>query len=1695
MSQFRPAPSPEEAVALKQWERAIEWWDDNAFSPLDERDHLEVRQCFAFTVDMNDYPTTATRFIDISKDDDTAQNNFLLMLVFLYLVNAMYIRTSIASAREEDDDDEGDEADAIDPPRRGDAPPRAAAANRPDPEASMDSGPNKRQRVKPDLDAVVAEPEQEAPQGVDQETRVRKLLNICRQRGIPIDDIQQAQIDDLAMRADVIARRILDHMQAEEEIPKYWFAVEYVPDREYDDPKKSFIAGIFGKHRYSAFNNLLNRSRTRYWTFHFLTTSTHDFNRELGGLLAKNLYAEFAKPETTVGLTTGQRRNIQQRITGNKKKAADIIGSAENLNGDNGPKIGEKRRRDLSGGGDGSRLGRSAQMLYPWRRYEVVTPEIMADIASNYLGVNVHKIHDDKQESIMPAIAAWSPMHACNVFSELEAIKRRMPGDIGDLQSIYQYSNHGTYFMPTPENIVPTPGGPGGGGYPGASVRPPLYYWRPPYKDRVIFMRINRAKPSNLTMRKFPDQTILSANPFETLYPAMTSRKVCTASHQRIFSGINGMTDDSMTIDEVHMQTGETHQQIIPAPEDPAASSAIVSTRNGAAPRFPPFPRIAGVLYRDTQMLRSKIERSRTALHTSLRRISVDGSYARRIASGALFSSDELEFAEQELVRFEKQYELFDRWNSANLRAMAGYGDVLRDFVAEMTTVNRTQLTNAMSMERPQIERIKPAAPFQISEFLAGPANSYQSYEIFNKLRDQNSAFLKILKPFLDDRTNGLSQKERCCLYKIYQMHAMRVWDMMARGSDSFLPDAAREVYRYIEQNDAYNPQKRPRNIMRKMDQSMDMLSNSLAWFMLHYRTTMAAARPDLLQLAVLTTYDASRPAYDIHMNLCFAGEGGVAKSWTFMMATTLRIPKTYIEVTGETGAANRTSSGAKENWNVMVHHEIERKRFMGENEAGVGDPVIKQIMDRGVSVTRTVVMDKDTNEVKHAMRFMERVGAHFWCANFSLVNVHNSMSDRTIVINMPPSDRIVTAILSEQTKHRENDEHYQTQLYLHRWIQAVVHEIWMAVGLCIIPPPSATLLFVAMHFINERMVKAGIRPFRPREILKFRLLGCILVILNAVISNFLVQGGRYYNRPVTEETIVSLAPQLYMTSTQVIQTIKILSPHFIMQGEDALRAAFVYMADQRKRATGSAAVCYVIDQSAQRYGGGGGGGGGRSRGGDDFQYDNDGMPTTAFERATGGDAPIDWNYQKFVVSIKELMSFVHIQEGGDSLTQHEILSTITELSKRVIKAPPYVRNPMGGEMADPIVSVRNPHDNCGCSGADFCKKHAPQDIPLLKERHNGREMVLLVSTAWLRTEKSNSAATVIHEALYDFFNHRYQPGLHCTTDYSKEFPGTFNTMKIVAPDPDNDNRPIFEVPNLQKLTEQEHRFMHERGRSFDADREEIDDDEFNLWIADRFSLKQPFDVYAALAHQKMLYPYQGKVTQRDLVGVLYSVGHKLNWVGGDAPLFDPNDPLLADYNDEDDLDVPDRDFMVPSEDDPRNKQVPLREEMCESSERFKMVAYTPECIELRQDLYEARISTNTMVGKYPEDVRATMMNRERNAPPIGKEMLTISLIKQLNVTEDEIVALNALRQNIHQRRSDLRSQILARQGERVFATRFPGCSPSGGYTYPPLSIHSSPSSYSPSSVCKKHGPPFIDACDPSSLLESLRDDLLAQTK
>ena len=615
--------------------------------------------------------------------------------------------------------------------------------------------------------------------------------------------------------------------------------------------------------------------------------------------------------------------------------------------------------------------------------------------------------------------------------------------------------------------------------------------------------------------------------------------------------------------------------------------------------------------------------------------------------------------------------------------------------------------------------------------------------------------------------------------------------------------------------------------------------------------------------------------------------------------------------------------------------------------------------------------------------------------------------------------------------------------------------------------------------------------------------MACNLCILNAVVTNFLIQGGRYYNKPVTAEAIVSLGPQLYITSTQVIQTIKMLTPYFIMQGEDLLRASLRCVSEHRKQASNSVSCCYAYDDSIRFLKTGMSYGQGGSRHDDRGEAPGEhGASSRMFGNQTEA---IDWNYQKFQLSVTELMNYVRMQEGSDRATEHMLSMTINDLCQRNILARPYVRKPMACDTDDPVPAEPNSFDSCPCTvgqGGEHCKDHSPREIPIIKRHKNSFSEVLLVSTEWLMKSKSDSAVTVIDDALYDFFNHRYQPSIKCTAGYSEEHCGTFDVFEIVAPAPEDDQRPVFTVPNMHKLTEQEHRFIHERGMADDLDQPEITDEDFEreFYTADTFILKQRFDDYAALARRTLQYPCNEKITLRDLAKVLYSVGEKLGWVDDESPLcsvkYDPEDPHFLRYDDTEDLDVPTEDFMVPSEKDPK-VTVDIRDELDLTLSDFKMVMSTPDYLETRQDIYETRVNQNTLVGKYPDDLRASLISQERNRLTVSLDDALISghrtmpLTKQLNTSDADIQKLMDSHAVIGKKRSDLRAKLI----EKMFVKSQMTQTYTDAACYSVDHIQASPSNYSPKSRVNVHESPHRDAFDPTNLADMLRMSLVVDVR
>ena len=1663
-TQFRPPPNPEEVQRTRQYEELRDWVGDILPSPLDESGSLWVRQVFAFTVSMADYPITARGFADTKAGDNAVENRKLLLWLFCYLCDAFRIRTSYprlqSSGLDASDDDKED-------PSSGE---EGYGSSEDESDGSASSTSRKRKKKhKKKKKKHKRTPEEEVAREQSRVERVRSKLQRqmhfavareealrgeCERFDIDIQDI--LEVDDVSMRAQAMADRLkLEISREDEDAPQHWCAIEYVPDNTFDGKEQEYAVDIFDQEDpFRIYNKLSAPWRPCNWTFIFATTSRANLTSELSVLLSRNLLASFRLPEATVDLSLSQKCALQQAMSQNVAGSdANIQKAMELIEGRTSMKA-NKRKREQGNNSASAALkavnnaaraatpafggGNKEPVRYSWRGYEQVTPKQLAKMASVYLDMPVEQLYSERGWCHTAVCSMDSPLDANNLFSQAVAVSRRALR-ASETQSLMYYGrNRHVYYKPNKAHASKD------------AEKRGLYKWTPPQPGRLLWFDPASMNPATVAHRNFPDRRSLDSNVFYDLYPKL---RKCTVS----------------------VLTGEAE-----LPGDEVASDDIRPSE--------PIPMcVAGVSYADADVLSSKIESTTKALQLVVRQPHTMRTYETRVQRGELFGEAELDDARAELARYSEQLDIYTGWCKAHASVMAGFASVSRQFAEDYVRYSKLgPLPDGRTAELSAgALYATPRAPFILSQYLKEADTGASDYEIFNVLRSKNETLYDQIRPILEDRENGLSPLQRCCLYKIYQRALVQQWNLMARSSVAKLPEASRNTYAFIEEHNIYAVENRP-TLFRKINQDMGMLSNVLASLLLHYQNTLKAARPELVLLAMISSLDASRNEYNIHLNVLLAGPAGQSKSFTLVMMCLLRILGTYREVTGQTDASNRTNIGAKLNHMVEVRHEMDSDFFFGQGQDRTGNCEVKQKLDRQQVVTQAAHWNSKSGNVTNLTRVVESVGIICGCTNLTTDGLHGSMSDRMIVVNIPPGEMILTAMLAEHLKLAESQKDYKMQIYTHRWLQAIIHEIWTMIGLCIVPQPNTTLLFILMHFINDRMATAGIRPFRPREILKMKLCACILMLIDVVTRNFLVAGGRFVDKPVTPETLVALGPEMYITSSQAIQTVLTFAPYFTMEGEDQLRTVLKEQTERKKMMMGSAAACYAPLEpipGAAPY---------RRQGGNvPFVAPNQSAPN----RPNHAPAPIyasptqvNWNRQQFNFVGDELMHLVRAKPGAEKLTKSSLDKTIRHLTERTILASPYVRDEGAEETSDPYpcVKIRGEHCPCWERPEGFCKKHTTTRIPVIMRTTNGHSEGLAVSTAWLMQKVNTSPMTVITEALKSFFDHRYQPSIKCSGSHSTTHPGTFDVFEIKAPEPHADDRPILCVPNIHRISVPEFEFMHNKSKvdaMLDAP----------FWVAHHFQITQPYDLFASLERADAMFMTSEKVTERDLVNTMYTVGHKMGLVDRQSPLFgfelDPEDPKLARYDDKEDLDLPSHENLVPSADDPSAK-LPMWEEMDMPFEQFKRTAFTPECQETRLALFEM-LNEAPLDYNYPEDLR--IVDKAESGETVSK----VPLSSRLHTSSTEIEGLKEAQMGLRLKRTALQRTLRVRAGGQADEVK--------AYLSPPPSPMLSPMSpgYSDGSASPGYGPytprgsdsPRADSLVPGNFRTLMRSKILPPSR
>ncbi len=1533
MSQFRASTSLHDQQQARQFAELKDWIGDTLDSPLDEKGALMVRQVLAFTIDMRDYDVTARTFNDTRPGDSAIENRKLALWIFAYICEAGYMRTMYPKLRPVVDDESDDEEyssgkRAAKRAKKQKRKKRKAASDNEDEHSEaeedddFDFEQEQREIEEQNLQAKLREKIRKAQE------RDGLLQEQCRKFNVFIDDLLES--DDITARARILADRLHERITGEDiEPPRHWCAIEFIPSNECDNSDHRYLADIFSSgDKFCAYNQFQSPPQPCNWTFYFLTTSHHNFTAELSKLLFDNMMTGMRQADSGVTLTQAQKNQIQRQMS------YRVVESDENLEKAllliEGRKRGEKRKRgahkkEIEAPSPKSKQGlqKNERERFPWRSIEEVGPSEFANIASSYLGVPVHKFYEEHNWSNRPVCPADSPLDANNLFSQATAVSCRSV-NASYKQSLVFFANNRVYFKPNPSYESPDPKSRG------------LYRWRPPHPKRLLWFAPNTMTAVILSQRHFPDRLSLKSNPILELYPRLSK---------------------SMTMLETPLSLEHT-----PNLREGSTKPGVVSGRT----------------YQNLALLKAKIQASEIAeqLATSSQPL-----------RGDLFSEPELEIAKQEAKRMAQEIQATEQWRRAFSSVMSDFATRSRIFSEDLVRFtaaqpeNRIRFLEAGSAFQP----LQTRAPFNLLRYLKENNSASMEHEAYNILVTKTKAFLSQLRLLLQNKENSLTAKERYCIYKIYQKTMIHQWKMNARGSRAKLPDAARAVYTFIEEKDIYNPENRPRQPAREFDPEMNILSNMMARFLLHYRSTLSAARPDLLQMANIAALDSSRHEYNIHLSPVLIGKAGGSKSWTFVMMCQLRIPGTYRESTNETTAANSTNSGARLNYLVHVYHEMRRKIFFGDGEDNTGDYAMKVLLDRQVIVTQASQWSAGTGDWQETIRVAERIGCVMGCTNLILSGMDTSMFDRLVVINMPPGEMILTALLGEHLKQVEGQKNYESQVYTHRWLQAVVHELWAMLGLELAPPPTTVLLFIAMHFINEKMVSAGFRPFRPREVLKIKLHACILMLLDVIAGNVLVDGGRFSTKQIDPECLVALGPQLYLTSNHVIQSVLSFAPHFTSDGEDHLRSALFEFAKKKKARSGSASICYAK------------------------------LSPDTF----GGKQNFDWDRHSFHFYPDELLALVRSRSGGENFTRADLDRSIRVLSERTITSAPYARAENSLDSDEPILSVATEGHSCPCwvGMESACVKHGKMTLPIIERSFNGAQEILLVSTAWLLQKEKCSANAVIEKALREFFDRRHQPSLKCVGGYSEKYPGTFEVFKIDAP-LENDTREPLTVPNIHKLSSPEYAIMHSKLESKDVMEDEQPFFANPYHTADMFEITEQYDLYASLERQDSMYFCRERVTERDLVRTLYTFGEKLGLTGSGFS-FDPNDPLLQRYDDTEDIDFPIAEHLVPSVDDPTIR-VPLWEEMGISFEEYKRTAFTPQCLEFRLRLFQ-QLEKEPLSYDYPDDARCQLAKSEKER---AQKPVVIPLSHQLSTKGEELSQLRHTQYSLGRKQAALRKKI-----------------------------------------------------------------------
>ena len=333
--------------------------------------------------------------------------------------------------------------------------------------------------------------------------------------------------------------------------------------------------------------------------------------------------------------------------------------------------------------------------------------------------------------------------------------------------------------------------------------------------------------------------------------------------------------------------------------------------------------------------------------------------------------------------------------------------------------------------------------------------------------------------------------------------------------------------------NNCYDPRQDMKR--KKTDPDGSVFLNSIAWklnFMEEDLHVSTGHQP--LMLLQHCKYDALRQQLNLHVNLCYTGEGATSKSFLFEKMRQMSISSTIQELTYMTKRANAIDGD--QNDQVIIFNEAPAGLFMSNNGKD-GDKEqeasFKEKLTSQITKCLTWCEDEETGLRGNRNVISQSIGVYCGATNDDPSAASQAMATRfhwgqfeTVQLKSKTLDMCMQGEKKWATVGNESLKKSLHFFHLEHARMALLFKL-MFVGILKYPTLDVSDFIYSKirKSLNAQKIETSTR-FKER----FDCMCMIFTMCNALDTVYNYEGGLHYGKPFDAMTLIDLEPYLYCT-------------------------------------------------------------------------------------------------------------------------------------------------------------------------------------------------------------------------------------------------------------------------------------------------------------------------------------------------------------------------------------------------------------------------------------------------------------------------------------------------------------------------------------------------------------------------------------